>query len=166
MNLQMNDKMLWIRRVFLICYDIVAVIAASFLALIVRFDFNVNSIPRDYYERMFEMFPVMVLFTIIIFWLFRLYSSLWSYVGAMELMYLTAACVVDTVVNILLVYLLYRNVPVPMPRSYYLLSGIFLLGLVFASRYGYRALRAMLRLRVDAGSRKNVMIVGDRKSVV
>ncbi len=160
MNLQMNDKMLWIRRVFLICYDIVAVIAASFLALIVRFDFNVNSIPRDYYERMFEMFPVMVLFTIIIFWLFRLYSSLWSYVGAMELMYLTAACVVDTVVNILLVYLLYRNVPVPMPRSYYLLSGIFLLGLVFASRYGYRALRAMLRLRVDAGSRKNVMIVG------
>ena len=37
---------------------------------------------------------------------------------------------------------------------------MFLVCIVFVSRYGYRAFRSMLNLRVDMRSKKNVMIVG------
>ncbi len=155
-----NSKMLWIRRIFFICYDIIAVLAASFLALSARFDFHLSEVPHHYYERAWAILPMEIVITIAVFWLFRLYSSLWVYAGATELMYLVAGCAVDTVANACMIYLFNRSVPVPMPRSYYLLFGMFLVCIVFVSRYGYRAFRSMLNLRVDMRSKKNVMIVG------
>lgn len=155
-----NNKMLWIRRFFFICYDIIAVLAASFAALLVRFDFHLSQIPEHYYELAWEVFPVQVLITLVLFWLFRLYSSLWIYAGATELMYLVTGCAADTVVNTCVIYLMNRDKAVPMPRSYYLLFGLFLMCIVFVSRYGYRAVRSMINLRTDIKSRKNVMIIG------
>ncbi len=160
MSTLINNKMLWVRRVFFICYDICAVLASSFLALLVRFDFHMTRIPVHYYELAWEVFPVEVAITLIVFWAFRLYSSLWIYAGATELMYLVIGCVTNTVINTCAIYFTHRELAVPMPRSYYVLFGIFLLCIVFVSRYGYRAFRSMINLRTDVKSRQNVMIIG------
>lgn len=160
MSTLINNKMLWIRRIFFICYDMVAVLAASFLALLVRFEFHISQIPNNYYEMAWEILPIEILATIIVFWIFRLYSSLWIYAGATELMYLVAGCAVDTLVNVCIIYLMHRELKVPMPRSYHVLFGIFLMCIVFVSRYGYRAFRSALNLRTDVKSRKNAMIIG------
>lgn len=160
MSTIMNGKMLWIRRIFFICYDVLAVLIASFLALLVRFDFHISLIPVKYYELAWGILPIEVLVTLAVFWFFRLYSSLWLYAGATELMYLVAGCATDAVINTGIIYFMNRDTAVPMPRSYYLLFGIFLMCIVFVSRYGYRAFRSMMNMRVDAKSRQNVMIIG------
>ena len=98
-----EDKKLWIRRVFLMCYDICAVFAASMLALLARFDFNFDDIPSHFLENAWKSLGASAITTILIFWIFRLYSSLWSYAGAMEMMYLVSACVTETVVNMVLI---------------------------------------------------------------
>lgn len=160
MNLQINDKLIWIRKLFLVCYDVMAVVAASFLALLVRFEFNVHSVENHYYNRIWQILPCMVVITVAIFWVFRLYNSLWLYAGATEMMYIVVACVVDTIVNMAVIYLVYRDVQVPMPRSFYLLMGLFLLCIVFVGRYGYRAIRSIIRLQADVRSKENVMVIG------
>ena len=43
-----KDKQLFIRRIFLMCYDMLAVFAASMLALLLRFDFHMENIPDEY----------------------------------------------------------------------------------------------------------------------
>ena len=43
-----KNQFLVIKRIFLVVYDIIAVIAASMLALVIRFEGNYTAIPRAY----------------------------------------------------------------------------------------------------------------------
>lgn len=158
------DKKLWARRVFLVCYDICAVFIAAFLALIARFDFSFDAIPEHFLENMWKSMPAAVITTLLIFGIFRLYSSLWSYAGAMEMMYLVSACIVETIVNMILILLSHPETGYPVPRSYYAFFGIFLFGLIFFCRYSYRALRAVRNMIRDAEYTRNVLIIGAGES--
>ena len=137
------DRKLWARRIFLVCYDICAVFISAFLALIARFDFSLKEVPGHFLENMWKSMPAVVITTLLIFGIFRLYSSLWSYAGAMEMMYLVSACIVVTIVNMMLLLLSHPETGYPVPRSYYAFFGMFLFGLIFFCRYSYRALRAV-----------------------
>lgn len=159
-----EDKKLWARRVFLVCYDICAVFIAAFLALIARFDFSFDAIPEHFLENMWKSMPAAVITTLLIFGIFRLYSSLWSYAGAMEMMYLVSACIVETIVNMILILLSHPETGYPVPRSYYAFFGIFLFGLIFFCRYSYRALRAVRNMIRDAEYTRNVLIIGAGES--
>lgn len=155
-----EDKKLWIRRVFLACYDICAVFLAGMLALMARFDFNLYAIPPYFLENAWRSLPAAAVTTVLIFWIFRLYSSLWSYAGAVEMMYLVSACVVETLVNMILLLLSHPETGYPVPRSYYAFFGIFLLGMIFICRYSYRALRAVKNMIRDGQYTRNVLIIG------
>ena len=91
-----KDRQLFIRRIFLMCYDMIAVFSASILALLVRFDFHLTSIPPRYLDEVWKALPYLMLATLAVFWGLRLYSSLWSYAGALEMMYIVSACILDT----------------------------------------------------------------------
>ena len=92
------------------CYDVLAVFAASIVALLIRFDLNIMNVPFQYMDEVWRALPFMIIVTLVIFWLLRLYSSLWSYAGALEMMYVVSACILDTVVVTVLI-LLRRYVP-------------------------------------------------------
>ena len=49
-----QDKQLLIRRIFLMCYDVLAVFAASIVALLIRFDLNIKSVPFQYMDKTFK----------------------------------------------------------------------------------------------------------------
>lgn len=155
-----EDKKLWIRRVFLVCYDICAVFLAGMLALIARFDFRLSAVPEHFLENAWKSLPAAAVTTVLIFSLFRLYTSLWSYAGAVEMMYLVSACVVETLVNMLLLLLSNPENGFPVPRSYYAFYGLFLLIMIFICRYSYRALRALRNMIRDAEYTRNVLIIG------
>lgn len=87
------------------CYDVLAVFAASIVALLIRFDLNIKSVPFQYMDEVWRALPFMIIVTLIIFWMLRLYSSLWSYAGALEMMYVVSACILDTVVVTVLILL-------------------------------------------------------------
>ncbi len=154
------DRKLWIRRIFLMCYDICAVFAASMLALLLRFDFSFYAIPEHFVENVWKAFPAMAVITLLVFWMFRLYSSIWSFAGAIETMYVFSGCVIVSLLNMVLMLLSHPETGYPVPRSYYVMFGVCLLGMVFVSRYMYRGLRALRNMKRDARYTRNVLIIG------
>lgn len=158
----MKNMKLLIRRFFLVCYDVCAVLASCLLALLSRFDFHLDWIPSEYLDMGLRIFWVASVITLISFAIFRLYSSLWSYAGTVELMYISCACFVDTLVLTVYVLVGHGGKSVyPMPRSFYFFYGIFLLILTVVGRYSYRLLRlAKGMLTGQKDEHKNVLIVG------
>ena len=66
--------------------DALSVVVATFLALIARFDFSVAEIPEQVYINTAKDFlPYSIVITLVLFWLFHLYQSLWEYAGAPEM---------------------------------------------------------------------------------
>lgn len=150
------DKQLIIRRVFLICLDICCIIAASILGLLIRFDFSLARVELQYLDHLWAYLPINIICTIIIFYIFRLYHSLWVFAGIAELENIISGCVVSALIQMAGLYLLNLR----MPRSYYISFGMFLLAMITLSRFAYRALRLFIRRRVTSATGKNVMIVG------
>ena len=90
----MNAK-LFIRRVYLVCYDIAAVALASYMALLTRFELKPDNIPVQYLNVLWGTLWISIVAAIVIFSSFRLYTSLWTYAGMTEVLYITSACVVE-----------------------------------------------------------------------
>lgn len=155
-----QDKQLLIRRIFLMCYDLLAVFAASILALLVRFDFHIMNVPSEYLDEVWRTIPYMAIVTLVIFWSLRLYSSLWSYAGALEMMYVVSACVLDAITNAALILVRNWGDMFPVPRSFYVLYGIFLFILVMGCRYSYRGLRVLRNMHRAGVYRRNVLVIG------
>lgn len=156
----MNAK-LTIRRLCLVCYDMAAVALSGYLALLLRFDLHPNKIPTHYLEVLWQTMWFAMLITIVVFAAFRLYSSLWMYAGLTEMMYMVAACVIDAVINMIMILMNRSGQIYPLPRSYYMLYGVFLLGFTLCGRFSYRAMRTVgNRGRVQRGEQQHVMVIG------
>lgn len=156
------DIKLWTRRIFLICYDIVAVGLASFIALSARFEFQWHQVPENYAQVLWHSIIVSELIMLVVFSLFHLYSSLWSYASTTELLYVISACIIVSVANMIYILVTNRETDaMPLPRSYYLFYGMFLLAFTLLGRYFYRVVRITKgRIFVDRTHRKRVLIVG------
>lgn len=155
-----KDKQLFIRRIFLMCYDMLAVFAASMLALLLRFDFHMENIPDEYINEVWKALPYMLVIMLAVFWSLRLYSSLWSYAGALEMMYVVSACMIDTLLSAAVILVRNWGDMYPVPRSFYILYGLFLLILVMGCRYSYRGIRAIRTMRRNGVYQRNVLIIG------
>ena len=93
---EINYQLL-IRRICLIVLDIICIIAASILALLTRFEFDFSQIPKEFLKVIYKYGPFTIVITLIIFSLFRIYSSLWEYAGIEEVFSLIAACLAAAV---------------------------------------------------------------------
>ena len=159
----MDNKIdLYIRRAVLLIYDVCAVIAAGYLSLFVRFDLIFSAIPVEYEMVVRQSLPMAIIITIVVFAVFRIYSSLWTYAGMTEILNITAAALIAGIAELVIVTLEDKNVTVPLPRSYYFYYTIFLWGFVFVSRFIYRGLRAFKKRGMSAAqtNKTRVLIVG------
>lgn len=152
------DKKLWFRRTFLILYDIAAMALAGLLALLTRFEFQYDTIEIRYLDDMWKFMPLNIILTLVIFYLFRMYHSLWAYAGITEVQNIVSACVMSAFIHMAEILLLGGY----MPRTYYPLYGLYLLILVLFSRFLYRIMRIkrnQWRAKRN-GIMQNVMIIG------
>ena len=155
-----KDKIqLLVRRVFLICYDIVAVYMAAILALLIRFELKFSGEMLRYWGVINPYMLMIIPVSLLIFAICHMYSSLWSYAGANEMVNIVVACVLASVSQVVIVTYI-PPLDKGMPRSYYLLFCVMLFVLEFASRFAYRMIRSIANKRVEAGIKTNVMIVG------
>ncbi len=155
-----SEKHMWMRRITLMLTDICIVTLASLIALLVRFEFGKEPIPDYYMNVIWEMLPMFILVAIGVFSFFRLYSTLWYYAGATELLYLTSACIVDTLLNTVMVLLVYRHEEYPLPRSWYFIYGALLLIMMVVARFSQRGIKNLKTRRQHTEKMKNVLIVG------
>lgn len=150
------DKKLMIRRIFIILCDLVIILISSGMGLLLRFDLEYSRVDTKYIESVWGYLPINILITLIIFYLFKLYHSLWIFAGITEMQNIFSACVVASGVQLVGMKLLKYNVP----RSYYFLYGGVLLLLTIGSRFAYRFLRTRIHKYKKIGEVTKVMIVG------
>jgi FlaA1/EpsC-like NDP-sugar epimerase len=151
-----NDKKLFIRRLFLIILDAMLINIASFLALFVRFELKFNEIPLNYLDAVFSYITINTITTIIIFALFRLYNSLWKYAGIDEFINIVFAGIAAGFLQLAgMHYVLHIHVP----RSYFPLSTMLTIVFVIGSRFLYRYSRRISRRRTSM-SPCRIMIIG------
>ena len=152
------DKKLWSRRIFLMMYDIIAMVGAGILALLMRFELDYYSIELKYLEELWRYMPINIIVTLVVFYAFRLYHSLWAYVGIAEMQNIISACVISSLLQMAGIL----GTKGHMPRSYYPMYGMIFLLLILSSRLVYRFLRTKRNQwrAKKSGNLKNVMVIG------
>ena len=155
-------KDLYLRKAVLIVYDMCAVVVSGYLALLARFDFDILNVPMEYEIVMRHSLPLAIISTIIIFYIAKLYSSLWTYAGMSEMLNIAVAGVLSGLAETIIIALQNISTSTPVPRSFYFFYTIAICMFVGLSRFIYRGLRAFkAQMRAeDKTSRKKVLIIG------
>ncbi|MCI9525757.1 MAG: polysaccharide biosynthesis protein [Lachnospiraceae bacterium] len=156
MKILIERNQLLLKKLGLALFDMFAVVVSSLLALVLRFEGNYSAIPREYIDRSLQYISIVMVVTLIIFYVLRLYGSLWSYAGATEFMNIIIASILSSGVQMAVIVLM----DMKMPRSYYVFYGMCLFGMVAVSRYSYRVLRTVAKRQKDSQNRTNVLIMG------
>ena len=148
------------RRTALIIYDIISVIAATYLALLIRYNFDISDIPSYFMEPITKFLPLGVVSTIIILYIFKMYSSLWAFAGETELQNIVISSVISTLVQAIGLQFFKESGHNAVPMSYYFLYMFCLLSLIFVSRFSYRFLRSMKHRNNNRNNQISVMVIG------
>lgn len=107
-----------VRMLVLLAVDIGVICLASFLGLFIRFDMNISKIPAEYAEAVLAYLPIYVLATLAVFFLLRMYATMWSAAGIREAGHIVGVCGLASLIQIAGMLMLELKVP----RSYYVLS--------------------------------------------
>ena len=147
-----------IRMAALVVADVMSIVLSYALALILRFDFIPGAIPPEFRVGYAAFILPWLLATVGVFYLCRLYHSIWSRVGAAEL-----EMILLTYLALMPVYLLIIWIGgVKLPRSCYVMGCVLNFVGTCSIRFGYRFARQLLHyLRADQGSQpKRIMVIG------
>lgn len=150
--------MIWVKRAIILAFvDALCVMGAYLLALLLRFDFLFSSIPNNYLNGYLWSMPFWVISTIVVFYMFRLYHSIWRFASVTEAWRIVSAYIV-----LMLVYIAgMLFMKLHMPRSYYFMGYVLSFCLTTGSRFSYRFLRNFINRKEDgAVSGENIMIIG------
>lgn len=152
-----KDKLqLLVRRVFLIITDILLINGAVYLSLIMRFNVEISSIEEQYIRNYEKAVIPFTIITLVIFWFFRMYHSLWQYASIAELYKIVEACIVAELMHLALTAFMDWM----LPRSCYFMSGVFLIMAMGASRFMYRMLRTVIQEYRHTSEQVKIMIIG------
>jgi len=161
LELGFNNKSWVLRALIVTALDIFFVYIAFFCALLLRFDFSFSGIPEIYFNGYLMLMPIWCVIVVVVFYIARLYHSIWSFVSINEALRVIVSYLVIGplfVVSSLIVGL-------RMPISFYL-AGTF--GCVVAhifNRFSYRLFRLLsgrgrLPLKNGRANDNRVMIIG------
>ena len=148
------------RRTCLIIYDVISVILASYVALLMRYNFDLSQIPEHFLNPVSRFLPINIIITLLVLYLFRMYSSLWAFAGETELQNLVMASVVSSIAQA--VGIQFFKVPgeQAVPSSYYFLYVFLLISFIFGSRFSYRFFRSLKHRQQNKNNSISVMVIG------
>lgn len=147
---------LLVRRFFLFLTDTFLLNACVYLSLIMRFDVGIVSIEPQYISNYVGNVLPYTIMSLLIFWLFRLYHSLWQYASIAEVYRIAEACIIVELVH----FLSNKIMGNMLPRSCYFNAAIYLIIAICASRFMYRMIRTVLNKYRNIKTSNNVMIIG------
>ena len=124
-----------VRQGILIAIDLTMVALCIWVSLLMRFRWG--HIPQEYYHAAKQSLLLDMAVTVIVFWYFKLYHSVWTYASINELIKIVQAVTVVVFLEISYKTMLF----LVLPRSVYFMNYIMLLVLVSMSRLSVRALR-------------------------
>ena len=150
----------------LMLYDVLAVNAAFFLAMWLRFDCSISVMLdeyRHYLEAFLKFAPIYTVVCILVFWGMRLYKSIWRFASYTELIRVAMATAVTGIIQIVGITVLFERMPI----SYYVFGIVLQFFAVLGIRFSYRLilkLRSLQARREHEATATNVMIIGAGKA--
>lgn len=144
-----------LKGIFIAILDIISLFCAFGIALIARFDFSIKTVENKYLNPFLQIMPVFIICAILIFFLLKLYHSVWSFVSINEMQRIVAAWVVLIVPAMGIQIFWFK-----MPRSFWFFG--FILGFIATSgiRISYRLLRILYTKFFEGKVKENIMIIG------
>lgn len=142
----------------LMVYDFVAVCVSYFLALWLRFDGLVSSIPQQYFQPYARFIFSCAAGSIIIFIFFRMYNSMWRFASFTELIRTLFGSVFSSILHSILITTLLER----MPLSYYLIGAGIQFILLIGIRFSFRFIQILKRRSENAitDNSKRIMLIG------
>ena len=145
------------RMILLFIVDVITIIVNSYLALIVRYKMDGNTVPVEDLTSVNTYLLINIVTTMIIFLLLNLYNRVWSYASLYEALLVCAAAILSTAFQAFGMSLLYLTVP----RSFHLFYFFFLTMTTLITRFSYRILHALQRGILKNTNRPiNTMVIG------
>ena len=143
--------------VLLMAYDFVAVCAAYFFALWIRFD-GIYSRIESQYTAAFKVFILpCAAVSVILFIFFRMYNSMWRFASFSEFVHTVLGSLVSSVLHTALITVLLCR----MPLSYYFLGAVIQVILLLGVRFSFRFIQILKRRSEPTESSvKRIMMIG------
>lgn len=157
-----KQNQLWLHRVAILgLFDIIGIGMSYFFALLLRFDFLYSKIPVEYLKGYLRSMPWMILITVTVFYIFKLYHSIWRLISLAEFRKILEAYLVLIPIYLVMGFLTHLSMPLSYYFMGYLLSFCFTVGI----RFSYRLLRSWVNRgkemeHAKEGKEERVMIVG------
>ena len=147
-----------LRVLLIVLVDVVAVVASYFFGLWFRFDFTFENIYQYFWEDFTSVIGIWTAAHILVFWLFKLYNSIWVFVSTSEVYRAVGAYAVLGILG-----LAFGMYGVHMPRGSFIVGFVFSFVCTVGIRFSYRLLRTLQKkishMTHSAGV-KNVMLIG------
>ena len=139
----------------LMLYDSLALSFSYLIALWLRYDLRYSTIVPIYIERWKSFVPVYILVSLGVFWILKLYKSIWRFASYSELLRVSMATVICSVFHIIGITLLWGRMPI----SYYVIGAILQYLAVLGIRFSYRFI-LLLRKVNNKKSHHRIMVIG------
>ena len=154
-----NDKQ-WVVRALIMAFVDICSIAVSFaFALLIRFEFVYSHIPLMYLEGYVKLVPLFIFFALVVFYICKLYHSIWRFASINEFLHIIIAYIVMCVISIAI-----HNVySIKMPYAFWIIGLMLSFVLTTGMRFAYRFIRTAQKMIEQKGSAdgvENVMIIG------
>lgn len=152
-----ENRVMYQRMLFLMILDAMFTVLASFVAIFTRMEFKIDWWVWNNY---LEIIGIDILITLVVYYVFRLYKSMWRYASIVEVRRLLLAVICSDFFRMLFYVFVLR---VELPRSWYILEPCMLLILSSTLRFLYRGMRSMKNdspLFEQDKHLINVMIIG------
>ena len=116
-----ENRVMYQRMLFLMILDAVFTVLASFVAVFTRMEFKIDWWVWNNY---LKIIGIDILITLVVYYVFRLYKSMWGYASIIEVRRLLLAVICSDFFRMLLYVFVLR---VELPRSWYILEPCMLL---------------------------------------
>ncbi len=142
---------------FIMLLDIVAVNAAYFGALILRFSINnrLDPLIEKYLDTVIYFAPIYTVICIIVFILFRLYGGMWRYAGIRDVNRILIANVITSAIHVIITVAFYQRMPI----TYYVMGAAMQLIAVAFIRFAYR-LAILEKRQATKVNAVNALVIG------
>ena len=137
-------------------FDLLAFSLSYLIALWIRYDGIVSSINETYLSCCMSFSPVYIVVSFVVFYLLKLYNSIWKYASESEFIRTLIANAITSAINVIVTCLFY----VRMPLSYYVIGTVIQFLITLGIRFAYRL---FVNIRNTSYSKKNknrCMLVG------
>lgn len=137
-------------------YDYCVILGSYFICLWLRYDAVYSQIPPYLLSAYSSFVPVFAVVSIVIFFFFHMYNTIWRFASIAELERTFIASLISSVIHSVAITIFYARMPI----AYYMLGAVLQFFFVAAARFTYRFVQSVRNRHWKGYAKSRVMLIG------